>query len=81
MSPKTSPIHVLKARLAGPSLMIALSGQTPKQLSHSKQLPHDRHRRASNCALDSSRPPTTSSKVVTRRATSSSGLTVAGASA
>ena len=29
------------------SLMTELSGQTPKQLSQSKQLPHDRQRRAS----------------------------------
>ena len=41
----------------GPSLMTALSGQTPKQLSHSKQLPHERQRRASKSAFSRSAPP------------------------
>ena len=57
--------------------MTALSGQTPKQLSHSKQLPHDRQRRASKQGgRPRSRPPTTSSKVRRRRAASRSGRTV-----
>ena len=61
--------------------MTALSGQTPKQLSHWKQLPHDMQRRASKSAVDSSRPPTTSSKVEVRRAASRRGRTAWGASA
>jgi hypothetical protein len=36
-------------------------------LSQPKQLPQDMQRRASNSAVDSSRPPVTSSKVVIRR--------------
>src|SRR5664280_1269146 len=60
--------------------MTALSGQTPKQLSHSKQLPQERQRRASKSAFSSVRPSTTSSKVLCRRARSSSGRFVRGAS-
>jgi hypothetical protein len=60
--------------------MTALSGQTPKQLSQAKQLPHDRQRRASNSAVDSSSPPTTSSNVDARRAASNIGRIVRGAS-
>jgi hypothetical protein len=53
----------------------------PLQLSQPKQLPQDMHRRASNSAVDSSRPPVTSSNVPVRRAAASLGRTVAGASA
>ena len=51
-------------------------------LGHSAaQMPQDMHRRASNSAVDSSRPPVTSSNVPVRRAAASLGRTVAGASA
>ena len=61
--------------------MTAASGQTPWQLSHSKQLPHYRHRRPSNSALLSSRLPCTSSKLDCRRISSSVIRGILGASA
>ena len=53
-----------RSRRPDASLITALSGHTPKQLSHSKQLPHDRQRRASNSGVrPRSGRSTTSSKV------------------
>ena len=69
-----------RTRRPGSSLITALSGQTPKQLSQAKQLPHDRQRRASKSAVEASSPPVTSSNVDCRRASSSCGRTMRGAS-
>ena len=71
-------VVVERVALPDASLTTALSGHTPKQLSHPKQLPQERQRRASNSAFSSVSPTTTSSKVLWRRTRSSSGRRVRG---